>query len=117
MPLSDKAKGKQRAQEPTNPEPSLSTSKELVFRFTEGIPDLRLNINATDSVKGVKQKVGGELCWIHSNHMANVTASSTTTTGGGQAASPHPFWTTAHRWYHAIRVVILAGGTAEASIG
>lgn len=62
MPLSDKAKGKQRAQEQSSAESSLPISKELVFRFTEGIPDLQLNINATDSVKGVKQKVGAKLC-------------------------------------------------------
>ncbi|KAF4577294.1 hypothetical protein EYR40_009346 [Pleurotus pulmonarius] len=57
MPLSDKAKGKQRAREPSDGEPLLPTPKELVFRFTEGIPDLQLHINAADSVKGVKQKL------------------------------------------------------------
>lgn len=53
--LSDKAKGKQRAVEPqVVPEPS---SRELMVRFTEGIPDLTISVAKTDSVRDVKNNV------------------------------------------------------------
>ncbi len=53
--LSEKAKGKQRAVESeaaTTPPP-----KDLTIRFTEGIPDLTLQVAEKDTVKDVKAKV------------------------------------------------------------
>ena len=38
--LSEKAKGKQRAVDPVNDSPS----RELMVRFTEGIPDLTISV-------------------------------------------------------------------------
>jgi hypothetical protein len=52
--LSEKAKGKQRATEPLNePEPS----RDLVIRFTEGIPDLILKVSHKDAIRDVKNNV------------------------------------------------------------
>lgn len=51
--LSDKAKGKQRAVEPIE-EPS---SRELMVRFTEGVPDLTIRVGKRDSVRDVKNNV------------------------------------------------------------
>jgi hypothetical protein len=54
--LSEKAKGKQRATEPpVEPEPDLS--RDLVIRFTEGIPDLVLKISEKDAIRNVKSNV------------------------------------------------------------
>jgi hypothetical protein len=54
--LSEKAKGKQRATEPpVEPEPDLS--RDLVIRFTEGIPDLILKISEKDAIRNVKSNV------------------------------------------------------------
>lgn len=64
-PLSEKAKGKQRAVEPPlaadqpAPRPPLpeATSRDLVVRFTEGAPDLTIRLHRTDSVREVKKHV------------------------------------------------------------
>jgi hypothetical protein len=68
-PLSEKAKGKQRAVEPLNGERSTSSlpetqhaedeclSRDLVVRFTEGFPDLTITIEREDFVRDVKRKV------------------------------------------------------------
>jgi len=54
--LSEKAKGKQRATEPpVEPEPELS--RDLVIRFTEGIPDLVLKVSEKDAIRDVKSNV------------------------------------------------------------
>ena len=58
--LSEKAKGKQRATEPpaeppAEPEPDLS--RDLVIRFTEGIPDLVLKVSEKDAIRDVKSNV------------------------------------------------------------
>ncbi|KAH9851745.1 DUF2407 ubiquitin-like domain-containing protein [Lenzites betulinus] len=54
--LSDKAKGKQRA---AVPPPALETppSKDLTIRFTEGIPDLTVQVVEKDTVKDVKHNI------------------------------------------------------------
>ncbi|KAF8995501.1 DUF2407 ubiquitin-like domain-containing protein [Cyathus striatus] len=60
--LSDKAKGKQRAVE-TLPDVESTTeigpseSRNLIVRFTEGIPDLVLSIQKQDSVRDVKKHI------------------------------------------------------------
>ncbi|KIM53458.1 hypothetical protein SCLCIDRAFT_1222777 [Scleroderma citrinum Foug A] len=55
MVLSEKAKGKQRA---VDPEPNGSLdSRDLTIRFTEGLPDLALNVTDTDTVRLVKAKI------------------------------------------------------------
>lgn len=60
-PLSDKAKGKQRAVDPpdvgqgsSSPQPA---SRDLTIRFTEGGSDLIVHVVEKDTVKDVKQKV------------------------------------------------------------
>lgn len=63
FPLSEKAKGKQKALEPPiNPNPPQSPEEEihraLVIRFTEGIPDLIVDVRKQDSVRDVKRNVG-----------------------------------------------------------
>ncbi|KAI5123149.1 hypothetical protein M0805_000852 [Coniferiporia weirii] len=56
--LSEKAKGKQRAVEPQVPEePVPVTQRPLTVRFTDGLPDLVLTLNAEDTVRGVKQQI------------------------------------------------------------
>jgi hypothetical protein len=60
QPLSEKAKGKQRA-DPI-PEDALNRSnppppRELMVRFTDGVQDLVLHIAEHDSVRDVKAKV------------------------------------------------------------
>ena len=58
--LSEKAKGKQRAIEPYNEQDEAGQtfeSKSLVVRFTEGIEDLRLDIEEKDTVRDLKRKV------------------------------------------------------------
>ena len=52
QPLSDKAKGKQRAVEPAAP--VAPTTRQLVIRFTDGIPDLELTLSKEDSVRNLK---------------------------------------------------------------
>ena len=52
--LSEKAKGKQRAVEPP---PAAPLSKDLTIRFTEGIPDLTVQVAEKDTVKDVKNNV------------------------------------------------------------
>lgn len=60
MYLSEKAKGKQRAAEPTG-EPSSGEAppktKPLVIRFTEGFEDLDLPVEERDAIRDVKRKV------------------------------------------------------------
>lgn len=51
--LSDKAKGKQRAVEPVEEPPS----RELMVRFTEGVPDLTIRVAKKDFVRDVKNNV------------------------------------------------------------
>jgi hypothetical protein len=60
QPLSDKAKGKQRADpipedvlNRSNPQPP----RELMVRFTDGVQDLVLHIAEHDSVRDIKTKV------------------------------------------------------------
>lgn len=57
--LSEKAKGKQRATEPVNASsPSQAAApKTLVIRFSEGHPDLTLQIEEQDAVRDVKRQV------------------------------------------------------------
>jgi len=56
--LSEKAKGKQRAVEhPVELDPEPATSRDLVIRFTEGIPDLVLNVSQKDSIRDVKKNI------------------------------------------------------------
>lgn len=54
QPLSDKAKGKQRAVEPV---PIPPATRQLVIRFTDGIPDLELVLGKEDFVRGLKASV------------------------------------------------------------
>ncbi|ETW81462.1 hypothetical protein HETIRDRAFT_439906 [Heterobasidion irregulare TC 32-1] len=55
--LSDKAKGKQRAVDPIISDIPQKLSRELMVRFTEGIPDLVLRVEERDSVRDVKLKI------------------------------------------------------------
>ncbi|KZV63903.1 hypothetical protein PENSPDRAFT_589123 [Peniophora sp. CONT] len=51
QPLSDKAKGKQRAVDAVPVPPA---TRQLVIRFTDGIPDLELTLGKDESVRGLK---------------------------------------------------------------
>jgi hypothetical protein len=53
--LSERAKGKQRAVDP--PVGEVEFSRDLVVRFTEGMPDLTITVHRADSVKDVKKHV------------------------------------------------------------
>lgn len=60
--LSEKAKGKQKAPEPSIDSSPLQASGEeshraLVIRFTEGIPDLVVDVRKQDAVRDVKRTV------------------------------------------------------------
>ncbi|GLB37367.1 putative DUF2407 C-terminal domain containing protein [Lyophyllum shimeji] len=63
--LSEKAKGKQRALEPPHPtdsppvQPELPAqqARDLVIRFTEGLPDLVIGVSQQDAVRDVKRKI------------------------------------------------------------
>ncbi|KZT09180.1 uncharacterized protein LAESUDRAFT_647550 [Laetiporus sulphureus 93-53] len=68
MTLSEKAKGKQRAVEPQsgNPEPP---KRDLVIRFTEGIPDLTLQIAEKDVVRDVKNKIRDARPQLHDRRL------------------------------------------------
>jgi hypothetical protein len=59
--LSEKAKGKQRAIDETPVEPEPELSRDLVIRFTEGIPDLTLNVSEKDAIRDVKRNVRSSL--------------------------------------------------------
>lgn len=58
---SEKFKGKQRAvdseSEAGPSQRPLSNSKDLVIRFTEGLPDLTLQVAESDVVRDIKRKV------------------------------------------------------------
>jgi len=61
MGLSEKARGKQRAIEPSEAgepvsEPCANT-RDLTVRFTEGIPDLTLQVTEQDTVRDVKHNI------------------------------------------------------------
>ena len=57
-PLSEKAKGKQRAEDPSPVSiPETPPLKDLTVRFTEGIPDLTVEVAEQDTVKDVKNNV------------------------------------------------------------
>lgn len=58
-PLSEKAKGKQRAVDIVEPGPSTPpvSSRELTIRFTDGLPDLVVEVGVKDAVRDVKTKV------------------------------------------------------------
>lgn len=71
-PLSDKAKGKQRAVDPVEDErnhlangsssrPQEPLSRPLTIRFTEGVHDLVLDVHDKETVKHVKDRVGSLL--------------------------------------------------------
>ncbi|EMD40234.1 hypothetical protein CERSUDRAFT_112427 [Gelatoporia subvermispora B] len=53
-PLSEKAQGKQRAVAPNSEAP---LAKDLTIRFTEGIPDLTLQVAEKDEVRDVKRNI------------------------------------------------------------
>jgi hypothetical protein len=72
MMLSDRAKGKQRAIDPhlasgeVAPvvESSVDSTRDLVIRFTEGIPDLVVAVDQQDSVWDVKRKVRPQISYF-----------------------------------------------------
>ena len=55
--LSEKAKGKQRDVGLVDTPPSSSEPKKLVIRFTEGVPDLMLYVEANDTIRDIKRNV------------------------------------------------------------
>jgi hypothetical protein len=58
MPLSEKARGKQRAVDPEpEPEPEPDAPRQLLVRFTEGLPDLTVTVGKLDSARDVKSHV------------------------------------------------------------
>ncbi len=65
--LSEKAKGKQRVVDPV-PE-ILAPMKDLTIRFTEGIPDLTVQIAEKDTVKDVKSNVSVTSTLYSSTHV------------------------------------------------
>ena len=95
--LSEKAKGKQRATEPEQPESEAPPSKDLTIRFTEGIPDLTVPVVEKDTVKEVKDNVS-----IAASPPSNVALTVllysidpfSTATTCRQAAQAHPPGTT-----------------------
>jgi hypothetical protein len=61
QPLSEKAKGKQRADPIPEDVPDSRgpmPPRELMVRFTEGVQDLLLHVAEHDSVRDIKAKVG-----------------------------------------------------------
>jgi len=58
--ISEKAKGKQRAMEPSLDTPPEET-RDIVIRFTEGIPDLPLQVGQSESVRDLKKRIREEL--------------------------------------------------------
>ncbi len=58
--LSEKAKGKQRAVETPvrgDGEPSTPPSREIIIRFTNGLPDLNVKVEAKDAARDIKRQV------------------------------------------------------------
>ena len=57
-PLSAKAKGKQRAVDPFDGEQGSSDlTRELTIRFTEGTPDLVLQVRENDTIRDLRRAV------------------------------------------------------------
>lgn len=56
MPLSEKAKGKRKATEDSLKVPP-SPPPELIIRFTEGVQDLKITVDLSQSVGNVKNLV------------------------------------------------------------
>ncbi|KAI0040293.1 hypothetical protein FA95DRAFT_1566530 [Auriscalpium vulgare] len=67
--MSEKAKGKQRAVDPQPPEPAAPLSRELMVRFTEGIPDLVLHVGEKDSVRDVKSSIRTARSQLHNRRL------------------------------------------------
>ncbi|KAF8574333.1 hypothetical protein K439DRAFT_1416038 [Ramaria rubella] len=61
-PLSEKAKGKQRADTLDIPNPATprSIQRDLTIRFTEGVQDLIVSVGQKDSVRDIKNKIRSE---------------------------------------------------------
>ena len=57
--LSEKAKGKQRAVEPAEEPNPLEQNRPLTIRFTDGLPDLTITLDARakETIRRVKQRV------------------------------------------------------------
>lgn len=58
--LSEKAKGKQRADSldlPDDPPPPIPARRELAIRFTEGVEDLIVTVREADTIRDIKNKV------------------------------------------------------------
>ncbi|OSX56396.1 hypothetical protein POSPLADRAFT_1159803 [Postia placenta MAD-698-R-SB12] len=55
--LSEKAKGKRRASDTEDETELQHLFKDLIVRFTEGIPDLTLQVAEKDNIRDVKQKI------------------------------------------------------------
>lgn len=58
--LSEKAKGKQRAVVPPSlatPIPPQDLTRDLIIRFSEGVPDLSVAVNQRDTVQDIKTAV------------------------------------------------------------
>lgn len=98
--LSEKAKGKRRASDTEDETELQHPFKDLIVRFTEGIPDLTLQVAEKDNIRDVKQKVPHlhYLLWF----LLTRTASAFLDTGGETAtaepsAQAHPCGTTARR--------------------
>lgn len=60
LPLSEKAKGKRRAESidtTYKPPPPPPARRELAVRFTEGVEDLIVFVGENDSIRDIKKKV------------------------------------------------------------
>jgi hypothetical protein len=108
QPLSEKAKGKQRA-EPIA-EDVLNNGgpippRQLMVRFTEGVEDLVLQVAEDDSVRDVKVKVCPYLSLLSAPLSAACIPFSSSTPSDSRSPSqtpapslaPHPRWTAPYR--------------------
>lgn len=129
-PLSEKAKGKQRAREVDDedaPGPSSSSShrphspatRVVTIRFTEGVKDLNLDISERETVRDIKSKVSGRIRDLLANFFLTLPIqrqdSSHATFTGEEKASPHPFWPTFNRWHLSLRLDRFLGRASTAS--
>jgi hypothetical protein len=95
VPLSAKAKGKQRAVEPVEEDvPVQELTRELTIRFTEGIPDLVLQVKPPTSVRDVKKIVSLSSMQCPPHDMEFNVDSGCQAPAQRPTCSTHSFWST-----------------------
>jgi len=120
--LSEKAKGKQRAASPPDDDydagqPSVNelerdTPRDLLIRFTEGVPDLNLTVNKLDSARDVKRRVRLS-ARLSGPWLISVLDTRSSTRATQPSSKTHSFRSFTHKRYSPSSLADISGGTSK----